>query len=134
MGVAEERECKMCVCNREDGVVGVAEERKCKMCVCNREGGVVGVAEERKCKMCVRNRGDQGSLTHGIVLHTHTHYYTLSFCGHTKSTQKYNIDYLDPVLCRARSPELEINFWSQRRISLNEEEISKNVSISFLPK
>ena len=54
------------------------------MCVCNREGGVVGVAEERKCKMCVRNRGDQGSL--------HTHYYTLSFCGHTKSNQKYNID------------------------------------------
>ena len=42
--------------------------------------------------MCVCNRGDQGSLTHGIVLHTHTHYYTLSFCGHTKSTQKYNID------------------------------------------
>ena len=62
----------MCVCNREGKVVGVAEERKCKMCVCNREDGVVGVAEERKCKMCVRNRGDQGSLTHGIVLHTHT--------------------------------------------------------------
>ena len=33
--------------------MGVAGERKCKMCVCNREGGVVGVAEERKCKMCV---------------------------------------------------------------------------------
>ena len=54
--------------------MGVAEERKCKMCVCNREGEVVGVAEERKCKMCVRNRGDQGSLTHGIVLHTNTHF------------------------------------------------------------
>ena len=72
MGVAEERKCKMCVCNREDGVVGVAEERKCKMCVRNREGEVVGVAGDRKCKMCVCNRGDQGHITHGIVLHTHT--------------------------------------------------------------
>ena len=72
--------------------MGVAGERKCKMCVCNREGGVVGVAEERKCKMCVRNRGDQGSVTQPGNCVTHTHYYTLSFCGHTKSTQKYNID------------------------------------------
>ena len=82
----------MCVCNREGVEVGVAGERKCKMCVCNREGGVVGVAEERKCKMCVHNRGDQGSLTLGIVLHTHTHLTPTLSPGHTKSTQKYNID------------------------------------------
>ncbi len=48
MGVAGERKCKMCVCNREGGVVGVAEERKCKMCVCNRESGVVVVATKSK--------------------------------------------------------------------------------------
>ena len=71
------------------GVLGVSEETKCKMCVCNRGVGVVGVAEERKCKMCVCNRGDQGSVTHRIVLHTHTLHLVIM---HTKSTQKYNID------------------------------------------
>ena len=27
---------------------------------------------------------------------THTHYYTLTLCGHTKSTHKYNIDDPEP--------------------------------------
>ena len=43
MGVAGGSKGKMCVCNREVGVVGVAGGSKGKMCVCNREGGVVGV-------------------------------------------------------------------------------------------
>ena len=59
------------------------------MCVCNRDGGVMGVAEGRMCKMCVCNRGTKGGWELKCYAHTS---YTLSFCGHPKSTHKYNID------------------------------------------
>ena len=54
-------------------------------------GGVVGVAEERKCKMCVCVTGGTKGISPTELCYTHTHY-TFSFSGHTKSTQKYNID------------------------------------------
>ena len=37
-------------------------------------------------------------------------------------------NYLDLVLRRARSPELEIKFWSQRRISVNERNLHKCIN------
>ena len=70
--------------------------RNCKGCECVTgmvDGGVVGVAEERKCKVCVCNRGGPTPKCY-----THTSY-TFSFCGHTKSTHKYNIDVVPRTKC-----------------------------------
>ena len=41
---------------------------------------------------CVCITGGTKGVLPTELCYTHTHYYTLSFCGHTKSTQKYNID------------------------------------------
>ena len=49
------------------------------------------MAEERKCKMCVCVTGGTKGVLPMELCYIHT-LYTLSFCGHTKSTQKYNID------------------------------------------
>ena len=81
-------ECNMFICNSMENLMdGGRLEEECNMCIHNSEGDCCSVEGRRQqnivcCKVCIRNK----------KYVTETQHYTSWVRGHTKTTQKYNID------------------------------------------
>ena len=81
----------MSICNSMGNLMdGGRLEEECNVCIRNSEGDCCSVEGRRQqnkqsiahCKVCIRNR----------KYVTETQHYTSWVTGHTKTTQKYNID------------------------------------------